>query len=72
MMAGRSPHIGGAPPRASQRRTARARAPVALSPTPGAMVRWRGHQGVVARLDGDHAVIEFGGRLWRVPIGELQ
>jgi hypothetical protein len=36
------------------------------------MVRWRGHQGVVARLDGDHAVIEFGGRLWRVPIGELQ
>jgi hypothetical protein len=35
-------------------------------------VRWRGHRGVVARIDGTHAVVEFDGRLWRVPIAELE
>jgi hypothetical protein len=35
-------------------------------------VRWRVHSGTLARLDGDHAVVEFDGRLWRVPIAELE
>jgi hypothetical protein len=71
-MAGRSAHAAGPPLRASQRRLGRARAPVALAPAIGAAVRWRGHSGTVTRLDGAHAVVEFDGRLWRVPIGELE
>jgi hypothetical protein len=60
--------------RASQRRRlGRDRAPGPLiTLAPGAIARWRGHRGVVARLDGAHAVVEFNGRLWRVPLGELE
>jgi hypothetical protein len=71
-MAGRSAVAAGPLLRASLRRLVRARAPVALAPAAGAAVRWRGHGGTVARLDGAHAVVEFDGRLWRVPISELE
>jgi hypothetical protein len=71
-MAGRSAHAAGPPLRASQRSLGRARALVTVSPAVGAAVRWRGHRGVVARLDGAHAIVEFDGRLWRVPTGELE
>jgi len=67
---------GGAPPRASQRHLvpdrARGRPPITQTLTPGAAVRWRGHSGTVARLDGhSYAIVDFAGRDWRVPIAEL-
>jgi hypothetical protein len=36
-------------------------------------VHWRGRAGIVERLDGTtHAVVDFNGKSWRVPIDELE
>jgi hypothetical protein len=70
-------HAGGKPLKASQRRLGRARArgkpPATAAPTVGAAVRWRGHSGTVARLDGGYAVVLLDdGKRWQVPIAELE
>jgi hypothetical protein len=35
-------------------------------------VRWLGRRGVVERVVGDQVVIDFAGRLWSLPIAELE
>jgi len=77
MMAGRNLNVAGPPLRASQRRLGRARSrgrtPIAATPTPGAIARWRGRPGTVDRVDGVHAVVLLDdGKRWRVPIDELE
>jgi hypothetical protein len=79
-MADHSIYVRGPPLKASQRRLGRARArgkpPAAAAPatlTPGASVRWRGRAGLVDRLPNPiHAVVDFNGKRWLVPIDELE
>jgi hypothetical protein len=76
MMAGRNLNIAGASLRASQRRQARGKPPIAAAlpaPAVGATVRWRGRLGTVARLPNPlHAMVDFDGKRWLVPLDELQ
>jgi hypothetical protein len=72
-----APHAAGKPLKASQRRLGRARArgqpPAATTtPAPGSSVRYRGRDGVVERVDRDQVVVDFDGRLWSLPIAELE
>jgi hypothetical protein len=60
--------------RASQRRAPRVRAqpPASALPTPGATVRWRGRTGTVDRIVNPiHAMVDFNGKKWLVPVTEL-
>jgi hypothetical protein len=78
-MADHSIHVRGAPLKASQRKfgrdRARGRGPVTATPAIGAISRYRGRAGVVTRVDGTpptHVVVDFDGRLWWVPLDELE
>ena len=41
-------------------------------PVPGASVRYSGREGTVQRIAGDQVVVDFNGRLWSLPIAELE
>ena len=75
-MSGRQRLPGGAPRKASQRKTRRA-PPVAFRMSPswraGDGVRWQGRDGIFQRDvgDGEHAEIVIANRVYRVGIKEL-
>ena len=72
-MAGRNLNVAGPPLRASQRRQARGTPPTPTPIAPGDQVRWRGRHGTVARIANPiHAVVDFDGKRWLVPIAELE
>ena len=75
-MSGRARLPGGAPRKASQRKTRRAGPiPARITPTwrPGDPVQWKGRDGVFRRDVGDaeHAEIVIGERVYRVQIQDL-
>jgi hypothetical protein len=76
MGAAHGPFASGKPLKASQRKLGRARSrgwpPVTPAPAVGATVRWLGRRGIVQRLDGDKAVIDFDGKSWLLPLDELE
>ena len=76
-MSGRARLPGGAPRKASQRKTRRqapAAAPIAAMWRPGDAVRWKGRAGQYGRDVGDdeHCEILLGSRVYRVPTAELE
>jgi len=75
-MSGRQRLPGGAPRKASQRKTRRASpvtAPISPSWRAGGGVSWQGRAGIFRRDigDGGHAEIIIAERVYRVPIREL-
>ena len=75
-MSGRARLPGGAPRKASQRKTRRAGSvPARITPTwqPGDRVRWKGRDAVFRRDVGDaeHAEIVIGERVYRVQTQDL-
>lgn len=76
-MSGRARLPGGAPRKASQRKTRRpapAAPRVAAVWRPGDTVRWKGRTGQYRRDagDGEHCEILLGSRVYRVPTAELE
>jgi hypothetical protein len=76
MGAAHGPFASGKPLNASQRKVGRARSrgkpTPAVTPAVGSSVRYRGRDGVVERVVGDQVVVDFDGRLWSLPIAELE